>query len=81
MQLMTLLPKHYIHYNYEKKNLNDMSHFCVHGASFLGIDTTCEVIDSFWLTDTSFTIESLVDENKNHPEFPGSYMIHFCKDH
>ena len=39
-----------------------------------------EIIDTLWLTDTSFTNESFIDENKNHPEFPGPYMVHFRKD-
>ena len=80
MQSMTLLPKHYIQYNYENKNLNDVSRFFVHGSSVLCVDTTFEIIDNLWLTDTSFTNESLTDENKNHPEFPGPYMVHFRKD-
>ena len=80
MQSMTLLPKHYIQYNYENKNLNDVSRFFVRGSSVLRVDTTFEIIDNLWLTDTSFTNESLIDENKNHPEFSGPYMVHFRKD-
>ena len=80
MQLMKLLPKHYVQYNYEKNNLNDASRFCVHGSSVLHVDTTFEIIDNLWFTDTSFTNESLIDENKNHPEFLGPCMVHFHKD-
>ena len=59
--------KHYIQYSNEKKNWNDLSRFCVHGLSVLCVDTTSEIIDNLWLTDTSFTNESLIDENKSHP--------------
>ena len=65
----------------KKRNLNDVSHFCEHGSSILDVDTTFEITDNLWFIDTSFTNESLIDENKNLPEFPGPYMVHFRKDH
>ena len=54
----------------ETLHLNDMSRFCVHGSSVLHLDTTFKITDNLWFTDTSFTNESLIEENKNHREFP-----------
>lgn len=57
-----------------------MSCFCVHGSTVLHVDTTFEITDNLWLTHTCFTNESFIDKNKNHPELPGPYMVHFRKD-
>ena len=52
----------------------------MHGSTVLHVDTTFEITDNLWLTHTCFTNESFIDKNKNHPELPGSYMVHFRKD-
>ena len=80
MQSLTLLSEHYCQFNYWHQSLVDIERFCVKGSSVLRLDTTFEVIDGLWLTDTSYTNLSLLDDNHKHPEFPGPNMIHFKKD-
>ena len=58
----------------------NVSRFCGHGSSVLHLDTTFEITNNMWFTDTSFTNESLIDESKNHPEFLGPYMVDFHED-
>ena len=59
--------------------LNDIYRFCILGNSILRIDTTFELVDGLWLTDTTYTNESLINESKKHPEFPGPSFWHFKK--
>ena len=80
MQSLTLLPEHYCQFNYWHQSLVDIERFCVKGSSVLRFDTTFEIIDGLWLTDTSYTNLSLLDENHKHPEFPGPNMAHLRKD-
>ena len=49
------------------------------GNSVLQVDTTFELVDNFWLTDTSFTNEALLNANGKHPQFPGPSFFHFHK--
>ena len=58
----------------------NVSRFCGHGSSVLHLDTTFEITNNMWFTDTSFTNESLIDESKNHPEFLGPYIVDFHED-
>ena len=40
-----------------------------------------EIVDSMWVTDTSYTNLSLINKsNAKHPEFPGPVMLPFQKD-
>ena len=44
-------------------------------------DTTFEIIDKLWLTDTSYTNTALIKTPATeHPEFPGHMMMYFKKD-
>ena len=55
--------------------------FCVLGNSILQVDTTFELVDGLWLTDTTFSHEALINHrNGKHPEFPGPSFWHFKKD-
>ena len=52
------------------------------GNSILHVDTTFELVDGLWLTDTTFSHEALINHrNGKHPEFPGPSFWHFKKDH
>lgn len=61
--------------------LDDVNRFCVLGNSILHVDTTFELVDGLWLTDTTFSHEALINHrNGKHPEFPGPSFWHFKKD-
>ena len=61
--------------------LDDVHRFCVLGNSILQVDTTFELVDGFWLTDTTFSHEALINHrNGKHPEFLGPSFWHFKKD-
>ncbi|KXJ09617.1 hypothetical protein AC249_AIPGENE23030 [Exaiptasia diaphana] len=49
---------------------------------YAAVDTTFELVDGLWLTDTSFQHEGLICErdSRRHPEFPGPSFWHFCKN-
>ena len=59
--------------------VKDLRRFCVQGDSVLTADTTFELKDGVWLTESSFENRSLVDAKGNHPTFPGPYMWQFRK--
>ena len=69
----------YVSVNLLPNMLNDLYRFCVVGNSILRIDTTFELVDGLWLTDTTYTNEALVDLKGKHPEFPGPSFWHFRK--
>ena len=50
--------------------LIDMHKFCVWASSTWTNDTTFQVADKLWLTDSSPENETLLDENGKHPTFP-----------
>lgn len=60
--------------------MDDLVRFCVNKETQLNIDTTFDVLPGLWLTDTSYKYLALMDNNGNHPEFPGPMMLHFKKD-
>ena len=76
---VTFTKEQYISVNSSPNMLNDIYRFCVLGNSILRIDTTFELVDGLWLTDTTYTNESLINESKKHPEFPGPSFWHFKK--
>ena len=50
------------------------------GHSILSVDTTFEICDGLFLTDTSHPNLSLLDKRKNNPpQFPGPSFWHFKK--
>ena len=54
---------------------------CVNSSSVFRCDTTFEIIDKLWLTDTSYTNTALIKtQDEKHLEFPGPMMMHFTKD-
>ena len=66
---VTFTKEQYISVNSSPNMLNDIYRFCILGNSILRINTTFELVDGLWLTDTTYTNESLINESKKHPEF------------
>lgn len=79
IQSVVLLPEHYVSFNTTDQMLKDVGRFCINGNSVFLVDTTFELSEGLWLTDSSFTYEALLKENGEHPIFPGPYMWHFKK--
>ena len=78
---LTILPNHYLAFAYSNTSLHNVECFCVNGNSVFRIDTTFEIIDGLWVTDTSYTNESIIKaDDQENPEFPGPMMVHFRKD-
>jgi len=75
-----LLAEHYVSFNASDKALKDIERFCVHGNSILVVDTTFELCDQLWLTDSCFEYQALLNMEGKHPSFPGPFMWHFKKD-
>ena len=81
MQSLTFRKDHFYHINYNRKSSNDIKKVCSKDFSVLRFDTTFEIVNGFWLTDTSYSNLSLIDSvSGKNPEFPGPNMIHFRKD-
>eukprot|EP00794_Sanderia_malayensis_P013682 gene13682-biopygen10980 len=80
IESVVLMQEHYVSFCATNQMLADIDRFCVHGNSVFIVDTTFELSDGFWLTDSSFSYEALVNEKGIHPVFPGPYMWHFRKD-
>ena len=66
---VTFTKEQYISVNSSPNMLNDIYRYCILGNSILRINTTFELVDGLWLTDTTYTNESLINESKKHPEF------------
>ena len=65
--------------NFIQEQLRDVYRFCVKGNSILSIDTTFEICEGLYLTDSTYQNLSLVDQYRKHPEFPGPSFWHFRK--
>ena len=75
------LPSYCVATAFTDRTIKNIERFCVNGTSVFRCDTTFEIIDNLWLTDTSYTNFSLINaEDSSHPEFPGPLMVHFAKD-
>lgn len=57
--------------------VNDLYRFCVNGNLVLRVDTTFELVEGLWLTDTTYTNKALIDLKGKNPEFPGPSLWHF----
>lgn len=77
---VTFSKDQYVSVNYLPSMLNDSFKFCVLGNAILRVDTTFELVDGLWLTDTTYTNEALIDLKGKHPEFPGPSFWHFPQD-
>ena len=79
VQSVTFTKELYVALNFLPQMLNDLHHFCVLGDSILRVDTTFELVEGLWLTDTTYSNEALVDLNGKSPKFPGPSFWHFRK--
>ena len=79
LQSVTFTKQHYVALNLLLQMLNDLHHFCVLGNFILWVDTTFELVEGLWLTDTTHSNEALVDLNGKNPEFPGPSFWHLRK--
>ena len=79
---VVMLEKSYASFAFTEFTMKNLERCCVLDASsVLRVDTTFEIVDGMWVTDTSYTNISLINEsNAKHPEFPGPVMLHFQKD-
>ncbi|XP_066932127.1 uncharacterized protein [Clytia hemisphaerica] len=70
----------YSTFNYHDIMMGDIVKYCVNGESIFNVDTTFELADGLWLTDSCYENLSLIDEHGKHPFFPGPSRWHFRKD-
>ena len=70
----------YVSVNSLPNMLNDLYRFCVVGNLILRIDTTFELVDGLWLTDTTYTNEALVDLKGKQSRVSWSFLLAFPKD-
>ena len=81
IQSVVMLPSSFVVIAFTDTMLKNLERFCVRGNSPLRFDTTFEIVNGMWVTDSSFTNNSLInDRDRKHPEFPGPFMLHFRKD-
>ena len=70
----------YSAFNYIPYQLTDIRRFCVKDQGILSTDTTFEICEGLYITDTSYLNKSLIDKSSgNHPQFPGPSFCHFKK--
>ena len=79
MKSVTFTKDHYTTLNALPNMLHDVYRFCVLGNAIFRVDTTFELVDGLWLTDTTYCNEALVNSKGKHPEFPGPSFWHFRK--
>ncbi|XP_057295907.1 uncharacterized protein LOC130624337 [Hydractinia symbiolongicarpus] len=60
--------------------LTDLKRFCVDDDGVFTVDTTFQVADGLWLTDSTYPYKALIDGNGKHPKFPGPSQWHWKKD-
>jgi len=77
---VTFSKEQYVSANVLPNMLNDLFRFCVLGNAILRVDTTFELVDGLWLTDTTYTNEALIDLKGKHPEFPGPQLLALPQD-
>ena len=65
--------------NFIEEQLWDIQRFCVKGKSILPINTTFELCEGLYLTDSTYQNLSLVKQCGKHLEFPGPSFCHFWK--
>lgn len=69
----------YVSVNSTPYILEDLYRFCVIGNSVLQVDTTFELVENLWLTDTSFANEAFLNAKGKHPQFPGPSFFTFTR--
>ena len=78
---LAIFPQCYVVFAFTDDCLQSVERCCVNSSSVFRRDTTFEIIDKLWLTDTYYTNTALRKTlDTKHPEFPGTMMVHFTKD-
>ena len=77
---VVFMEDHYMAINFLPQMLKDMNRFCVTENGVFSVDTTFEICNGLYLTDTTYPNFALLDDNGKHPEFPGPSFWHFRKD-
>ena len=80
VKVVNFTPNEYSTVNFHPRMLNDIERFCVKKKGIFSVDTTFEVCDGLWLTDTCYPNMSLIKEDGTHAEFPVPSFWHFRKD-
>ena len=80
MKVANFTPNEYSTVNFSPRIINDIERFCLKMGGIFSVDTTFEVCEGLWLTDTSYPNLSLLKDDGTHPEFPGPSFWHFRKD-
>ena len=63
--------------NYLSHQLTVIKRFCAEDTAILSVETTFEIYDGLFLTDTSYPNLSLLDKKTNNPpQFPGPSFWH-----
>ena len=76
LQSVTFTKESYVAFNSLSNMINDLYRFCINGNLVLRVDTTFELVEGLWLTDTTYTNEALIDLKGKNPEFPGPSFWH-----
>ena len=80
---VTMFEDCYIAFLYSDKQLKDIEQFCCRTTdnSVFGVDTTFDLADEMWLTDSSLRNERILSVRSNdHPINFGPGMLHFSKN-
>lgn len=77
LQSVTFTKESYVALNSLSNMINDLHRFCISCNSVLRVDTTFELVEGLWLTDTTYTNEALIDLMGKNPQFPGPSFWHF----
>ena len=80
MSTVVFSERDYVSCSFLPHMISNLKRFCVNGNSIWRVDTTFELVDGLWLTDSTYTNEALVNSQEKHPEFPGPSMWYFHKD-
>eukprot|EP00111_Clytia_hemisphaerica_P023467 TCONS_00069149-protein len=67
-----LTNKEYGALNYSDYQLLDLKRHCVDEKAVFSVDTTFDICENLFLTDSTYENLALIDaKSKNHPQFPG----------
>ena len=80
IQTVVFKNRDYLAFNCLPEMMCNLKKFTVMGNSVFRVDTTFELVDGLWLTDSTYTNEALINSEGKHPEFPGPSIWHFHKD-
>ena len=80
LQILTFGEYYYSAFSIMPHMKVDLKRFCVDLKGIFTVDTTFQLADKLWLTDSTYPNMWLVDQNDKHPELPGPNQWQFRKD-